>query len=399
MRKIFTLFTALVLYGTAQAQYTTATVDGTVNTNEYGTQNNSGSWNITWDATNLYIGITTSNISEAFVFYIDKNPVNPANGGTNANGSLVGQAYDNTDLTSLPFRADAVLYVKNNYREYRLADGSNGWGSSTSGFGSYADNGSNTREVSIPWSAIGGIPASFNFLGYITSPGGFAYSPIPTGNPVGSFGTSATANNYYYVSTTANGVTTGPFATQLTAGTLLPITFGSINATQKEAGINVAWQILSQSKIAKYVIQKSGNGVDFTDAFTQSNTNSLSYNWTDVAPNDGNNFYRIKAVGADGDITYSAIVRLNITSIQSSFSVYPNPVVNNTIHLQLNNLPTDTYKVNIYNTAGQTVYTTNITYNGGNSAQIITTTNLAKGIYQLNAKGSQSNYHVELVIQ
>ncbi|CAM3413313.1 hypothetical protein FLLO111716_08895 [Flavobacterium longum] len=194
--------------------------NGVIGTNEYGThtdgnnQQTSGTTvtYMTWDNTNLYVGVSAANRAEAYVLYLDKDPQALVNGGTNANGTNVGFNYDGTSFAALQFRADLVLYVKDNYREYRTADGSNGWSAQTSAFGSYADNGSNVREFSIPWSAIGGRPTSFNWFGYVTSSGGFVYGQVPTENAGGSIGTGARYGRYYTVSTTTVGSSTPPFS-------------------------------------------------------------------------------------------------------------------------------------------------------------------------------------------
>lgn len=220
MRKVL-LLVALpcLLCLTSKSQYTTVTVDGSIGSNEYGSHtsgnNSQGNFYMTWDATNLYVGVTSANTTEGVVIYLDKDPITPVNGGSNSNGTLVGQPYDNTNFAQLQFRADLVLYFKNGYREYRTADGSNGWSAATSGFGSYADNGSgnDTRELAIPWTIIGGLPASFNWFGYATSGGGFVYNQVPTENiPAGFIGTSARYVRYYTVSSTANGSSTYPFS-------------------------------------------------------------------------------------------------------------------------------------------------------------------------------------------
>ncbi len=203
-------------------QFATVTVDGTITAGEYGdhtngqNRGNSGSqaWYVTWDDTNLYVGVDVANRTEAAVIYIDANPLTPVNGGTNANGNLSGQAYDSTNFASLPFRADFVTYIKDSYREYRTANGSGGWSGPTSGYGSYADDGTDTREVAIPWAAITGAgrPASFAWFGYVTSGGGFVYAQVPTGNPAGTIGTAAVANHFFAVANTNTGTSTKPFA-------------------------------------------------------------------------------------------------------------------------------------------------------------------------------------------
>ncbi len=206
-----------------QAQYITASVNGSIGASEYGVHTNGQNqethpngevWYMTWDASNLYIAITSANVTEAAVIYIDADPLKPINGGSNANGNLNGYNYDGTNFASLQFRADFVCYVKNSYREYRNANGSGGWSTQTSPFGNYADDGSNLREFSIPWSAItgGGIPASFTWFGYVTSPGGYVYAEMPSANPGGFIGTSARWERYYTVSSTADLTATKPFS-------------------------------------------------------------------------------------------------------------------------------------------------------------------------------------------
>jgi len=207
-----------------QAQYNTPTVDGSIATNEYGVHTNGQNqethpngqvWYMTWDASNLYVAITSAIVGEGAVIYIDADPIEPINGGTNANGTLNGYNYDGTNFDTLQFRADFVCYVKNGYREYRNANGSSAWGAATTAFGTYADDGSSLREFSIPWSAItgGGIPASFTWFGYVTSSTGYVYGEMPSANPGDTtIGTNARWERYYTVSSTSNGSATKPFS-------------------------------------------------------------------------------------------------------------------------------------------------------------------------------------------
>ncbi len=222
-----TLATVLLVAGvflqpiSARAQFNTPTIDGVITPGEYGThtdgnnqQANGGTvWYMTWDASNLYIGISGANVFEGAVIYVDGNPIAPINGGTNADGTLVGQNYDNTNFAALQFRADYVSYFKDGYREHRTADGSNGWSGAATSSGSYFSDGSNAREYAIPWSNVtGGMPSSFNWFGYVTSSSGFVYGEMPAENGEGNVGTSAREQRYFTISTTANGASTKPFS-------------------------------------------------------------------------------------------------------------------------------------------------------------------------------------------
>ena len=196
----------------AAAPHATPTLNGAIAAGEYGShvdgqnqQTSGGSIAyVTWDATNFYIAYANANVNEGVVVYIDTNPVVPANGGSNAAGNVTGQNYDGTNFAALPFRADFVAYFKTGYREYRTADGAGGWSGPTAGFGTYADDSATTRELAIPWSALGGQPARFNFLAYATSAGGFVYGQLPAANAGGLIGTGATYAHYYLVGSTAS---------------------------------------------------------------------------------------------------------------------------------------------------------------------------------------------------
>ena len=222
------LLACLFLCGPAHGQWASPSIDGSIGAGEYGSNNqlnNAGNtgqtWYMTWDATNLYVGITNANLAEGAVIYVEPNPPSPVTGGTNANGNLAGFNYDGTSFSALPFRAQFVTYVKDGYREYRNADGAGNWGGATSNYGAYASSGSgNVREVAIPWSGItgGGIPSSFLFFGYLTSSGGYVYGEAPSDNPGTVIGTSATYTQYFAVTSTANGSSTPPFSNEQPSG-------------------------------------------------------------------------------------------------------------------------------------------------------------------------------------
>lgn len=211
------------------AQFNTPTIDGTISPNEYGVhtegQNQKGTsttqtWYMTWDNSNLYVAVTNANLAEGAVLAIDRNPLSPPNGGTNADGTLNALNYDGTAIGTLPFRADFRAYFKDGYRDYQTANGANGWNFGASNFGNYASSGAgNVREFSIPWSTVtgGGRPASFLFTAYLSSSGGFIYGQLPEGNS----GTNSPGNwsRYYAVVNTNNGTSTKPFSLDQSSST------------------------------------------------------------------------------------------------------------------------------------------------------------------------------------
>ena len=204
------------------AQWTSPTVDGVINAFEYGQhtygQNQSystGTVYMNWDNTNLYIASQGLPVTSSFIIYIDKDNFNPVN--ANTRGILIGQPYSGTNMSSLPFGADLVISVDANNQEYRLPNGGGGtWSAPMTNGLFYADNGSNVKEISIPWSVIGGRPASFNFIMYTLNnglPSGNIYDPYPGTNPGGNMGMNGHFERYYTVTSTNNDATyTMPFS-------------------------------------------------------------------------------------------------------------------------------------------------------------------------------------------
>jgi hypothetical protein len=114
----------------------------------------------------------------------------------------------------MALRADFVAYFRDGYREYRLDDGVGGWGSATTGFGSFATGAGDVRELAIPWSAItgGGLPPYFRWFGYVTTATGYAYAEVPELNPGdGLIGSSATAGYFFGVEELTDATEDPPF--------------------------------------------------------------------------------------------------------------------------------------------------------------------------------------------
>lgn len=303
------------VFNNASAQWTTPTIDA-VNDGLANYPNNyvSGAtnWAMTWNNTDLFLCISNANQSEPVSIYLDVDPIVPVNGGSDANGTLVGLNYDGyTTRPNLPFRADICIYAHNGYRELFRRDGANGWtslgggvdgicGGGTNDYtgnanGQYASNdngngngGDDRREFKISWARLlgaingGTLPAAFNWMGYISYSNGM-YAQVPTENYNGN-NVVANANGivrYFTVSNTANGTATNPFGqnsytqplTVSSAGfgaiSVFDFTMNSSAQTiSRAAGGGQAWNIAGTLVIA--------NGtIDGNSSTTPINTRNL----------------------------------------------------------------------------------------------------------------------------
>jgi hypothetical protein len=171
----------------------------------------------------------------------------------------------------------------------------------------------------------------------------------------------------------------------------LPVTLTTFAATQQGKNIALEWKVSNQLNMLQYEVERSTNGINFSHAATQpavSNSSSHTYNWLDEHATAGTNFYRIRCVGITGDISYSIVISVKTGSTISGITIYPNPVVNNTIALQFTNMPKAVYSLRLLNNTGQIIFTKTIDHNGSNSTQTLTPeSSMAKGNYYLEVKG------------
>jgi hypothetical protein len=167
----------------------------------------------------------------------------------------------------------------------------------------------------------------------------------------------------------------------------LPISFTSIKAYQQGANVAVEWEVAAELNVKNYEVEKSTNGINFVKLGTQlatgNNSSDVTYNWLDVNPVSGNNFYRIRSIENSGMMKYSAIAKVNIGKLAPSFTVYPNPVTGKQVNLQFTAMDKGMYNIRLINTMGQTVYSTQYSHAGGSATQSISINGVVAGAYMM----------------
>lgn len=174
-----------------------------------------------------------------------------------------------------------------------------------------------------------------------------------------------------------------------TSSGLLPVTFTNVKAYPKNGNIAIEWNVENETEIKYYEVEKSFNETLFIPtAVIIANDKPVgsSYNWIDVQPHAGYNYYRIKSTGTDGKIQYSKTVKSRLVNNNDGISIYPNPLSNGIIHIHFNNQMEGKYLLRLMNASGQVIESTVIEYISGNSntGTISFKKNIAHGLYRLN---------------
>ncbi|MBK0383077.1 T9SS type A sorting domain-containing protein [Pedobacter sp. SD-b] len=161
---------------------------------------------------------------------------------------------------------------------------------------------------------------------------------------------------------------------------LLPITLSSFTGKPSFDGVNLTWVTKSEINNDKFTILRSSDGKTFEEIATikgkgNSSTTNI-YNFKDLNPFSGVNYYQIKQTDFDGKSeAFNPIsVNFNLTSLSNSISVYAK---NNNINLKLNWGSNETVNVSIFDLTGKRCYAKDHRIEKGNNGL---TLNLEKPI-------------------
>jgi hypothetical protein len=168
----------------------------------------------------------------------------------------------------------------------------------------------------------------------------------------------------------------------------LPVTFISVKAYRQDKNINVEWTVENEMNVKQYEVEKSINGAQFNLIAVKSAAanggRAAIYATVDASPMEGYNYYRIKSVDINGQTAYTNVVKVLMGNIKQDITIYPNPITDGMIHLQLMNQREGKYGIRLLNKVGQVILSEQINHAEGSSTELIKWDfNLAHGMYLL----------------
>jgi hypothetical protein len=267
-----------------------------------------------------------------------------------------------------------------------------GWGSSEN----EVEAGFNYGQTALVEKDYTGLPSGFmnlssgsdinNFIGY------------PYGSEIYGLYSVNISNNL------RNGITEfNRFSVVNPGDIILPVTIVNFRAYLCSSAVCIDWSALNEINTDHYEVQRASNGINFTGIGTikaQNRSSTSYYSLTDKTPLKGNSFYRVKIFGENGGISYTGIVKINIGAGKGSIIVYPNPVQNKLINVQISNLPRGRYQLLLYNSTGQKVYSKVIEHAGGSATQtLLLPQTIAGGSYFVKVFNASINVVIPLVIE
>jgi hypothetical protein len=89
----------------------------------------------------------------------------------------------------------------------------------------------------------------------------------------------------------------------------------------------------------------------------------IAYNWWDIQPLVNNNFYRVKATDNSGKIYYSSILYINTPKKAPQPKVFPNPVHDRILTVQMNDMDKGVKLLKLVNAMGRVMMQTQVDLN------------------------------------
>lgn len=175
---------------------------------------------------------------------------------------------------------------------------------------------------------------------------------------------------------------------------IVPVSMQIISAArQADKSVQVRWKASHEINIIRYETERSSNGTTFTKISTTPSRSSSAaeadYSSQDPQPLDAINYYRVKAVDADGNAAYTDVVKVGAVNFGRAISVNPNPVRNKALRLQIEGMAAGKYSLQLVNAAGAAVYSGVIAVSGEVfSKEIQLSRQTAAGSYHLILTGN-----------
>lgn len=213
-----------------------------------------------------------------------------------------------------------------------------------------------------------------------------------------SYGVNSSTGNASNGTITRNAVSVfSPFAIGSTDDYSNPLQVHIINmkAAQSLNGNRVSWTNLSESGINGYVIERSFNGIDFSNAGeikpASNDGSARSYVWEDDFQVSPVTYYRVNAVSIFGETHYSTVVSVKKSELSSSLLIYPNPVKGSGVSINAGNTGKGVYTVKIFSNLGQLELCTSFLHTGGDLIKTIELpSSTKKGVYNLRIESNGS---------
>lgn len=180
----------------------------------------------------------------------------------------------------------------------------------------------------------------------------------------------------------------------------LPVEFISFKGAAKETRSVLNWSTATEVNSDYFEVQRSVNGIDFKSIGTVKSagfSNSmLAYEFVDVQPAQGYNYYRLRQVDRDGKEEMTNVIAVYFT--KKSMAIYPNPVIGSEISVQLPDENMAVKEVSLMDLSGKMIQSIPVETSGGYINQFTLDNSIMPGTYLLRVADASGIVWTEKVV-
>ncbi len=237
-------------------------------------------------------------------------------------------------------------------------------------------------------------PATLRIANNISSVWNEAGNATGSGNNATFVGSSTAQSNYPAFTLASLNPTLNP----------LPVTWLNFTGRYNNGATDLNWTTSMEKDNDQFFVERSATGHNFSSIGVVTGKGNANINnyyiFQDNAPEEGENYYRIKQVDFDGKSTYSKTIRViaqNTTSY--GLKLYPNPVVTGQ-QLTLENATLRNKKVTVFviSATGTIVRQEQVTF-GADSRYRVQISNLTKGAYFVRIQDGDKKLITPFIVQ
>lgn len=176
-----------------------------------------------------------------------------------------------------------------------------------------------------------------------------------------------------------------------------PVQLISFTTAKQQNSILLNWVTAIEVNSKKYQIERSNNGIDFNilgSVISENRMGESRYQFTDMQPKKGWNYYRLKMVDKDGVFTYSGINAINFEIQTVSVELFPNPV-NNLLYVK-NTFVADNVIISLTDIIGRKLLSQTVP---NNKTAEISTEGLKKGVYMVTVSANNNTVTKKIIKQ
>lgn len=142
----------------------------------------------------------------------------------------------------------------------------------------------------------------------------------------GPFVGATDVSGNHYVDVTVNGFS-GFYITSALA-TPLPLSDLQFTATRVGSHAKIEWKGMTADEVSSYTLSRSVDGIKFNAIYTTGADQRAEYDYVDMNPNTGRNYYRLTMTDHDGRRVYSQVISVVFAQAENQVMVMPNPASN-----------------------------------------------------------------------